>query len=141
MEALKARLQHSLSLPEQLFGDNALVLTHLASQTRIVFTADAALLAWKAAALPPVRQAHGCRVGSPALMITLAGSARCVWQGGPSAGVAAAAAAGDLRSGQAGLRLVCSPVLQACMCGYCVQGADMVLPAAQDVHDPLRGHH
>ena len=55
MEDLKKRLRHSLSTPEQLFGQNALTLTHTASGTQLSFTADGALTQWKRADLPPVR--------------------------------------------------------------------------------------
>ena len=42
-------------MPEQLFGQNALTLTHEASRIRLSFTADGALDGWKQADLPPVR--------------------------------------------------------------------------------------
>lgn len=41
-------------LPEMVFGENALVLKHLNSGTKIHFNAFDALCGWKQEALPPV---------------------------------------------------------------------------------------
>ncbi len=52
------RIRHNLnapSLPEQLFGDSLLRLSHLESGITLGFTAQDALKAWKADERPPVR--------------------------------------------------------------------------------------
>lgn len=41
-------------LPEMVFGENALVLRHLSSNTKIHFNAFDALAGWKQEGLPPV---------------------------------------------------------------------------------------
>ena len=54
MEEIKAELS-ARALPEQLFLDNGLRLTHEASGVSLEFSALSSLRQWHAAALPPVQ--------------------------------------------------------------------------------------
>ncbi|XP_010530725.1 PREDICTED: TIP41-like protein isoform X2 [Tarenaya hassleriana] len=53
LQQWEEKLQTS-HLPEMVFGDNALVLKHLSSDTKIHFNAFDALMGWKQEGLPPV---------------------------------------------------------------------------------------
>ncbi|KAK9836974.1 hypothetical protein WJX81_003867 [Elliptochloris bilobata] len=55
LDGLRQELQHTLSVPEQLFGNSYLRLTHEASGVTVDFSALDALRQWKADALPPTR--------------------------------------------------------------------------------------
>ena len=54
MERIRQKL-HAPNLPEQLFGDSMLRLSHLESGMTLAFTAQDALKAWTADDRPPVR--------------------------------------------------------------------------------------
>ena len=57
-EELKSCLDNVMSVPEQLFGDNFLRLTHLQSGTVLEYSALQALRGWRELRLPPVQVGH-----------------------------------------------------------------------------------
>ena len=55
LETIKERLSGATNLPEQLFGNSLLRLSHARSGLKLSFTALGALQAWSADDRPPVR--------------------------------------------------------------------------------------